>query len=804
MKRFYFFFCFLIITCSFSPLFASEIFYANETADILRSPAPTRCDSTDACSLREAILLANSLSTTILDPHRIILKGEIYTLSIPDSIDPMTMETIDDDQSEKGDLDLNVPMVLDVNSSSSNAQATLEGDNAFNSRILEIPQNNQVLLSHLVIKKGKAPIKQNGGGILNGGTVTLNSVIVSNSETINADGGGIFNTGHGILVLENSIVQNNLSRRDGGGIYNEGNLTLKNSQITGNITSSSGGGIASLGILKINSSIVEKNESQSKQELVAGLFLFRANATIENGSIIQNNVNTRNTANVGDDFVFNIQSNSDANGTSTLKIDHSTITIQEDPISQAVDRCINLMSEGNLEIISSTLYTQKNCTNENQILFIRHARPAIPIQNKITISNSTLSGFKEGIVINDSETASPPNLNFSHSTLFSSENNASGLVIQGSSGAAIIQATHTLLHRCNLNGNNSLQSLGFNIELEQNCQLNQTGDLSNISLENLHLTPLSNHGGFTLTHALLPESIAIDRSDSNLCPSVDQRDLHRIKGIKCDVGAYEAIGSSELLQVQPGKEIIFPDTELGKISEIQIVLTNAAEIPLKIPTLSIGTSNAFDFNLADCSGKTLFPNSNCTIKASFAPNAVVDFSASFEILTDVANDSLLLVFKGKGISATSSFNSIALSESELSFAKVNSNEISKRTLFIKNIGKESLSIKEISIEGDQKENFSFSGCINSNLAPQSSCPIDITFSPKTSGSFKAQLNILVNGISNRMMVSLNGSSFNNESSTSNAGGCEIIPFTSKNQTVLPLYFASLAILILIKIKRAYE
>ena len=54
------------------------------------------------------------------------------------------------------------------------------------------------------------------------------------------------------------------------------------------------------------------------------------------------------------------------------------------------------------------------------------------------------------------------------------------------------------------------------------------------------LGPLSDHGGPTLTMALLPGSVAIDRGASEICPPTDQRGVVRPLGLACDSGAYEA------------------------------------------------------------------------------------------------------------------------------------------------------------------------------------------------------------------------------------------------------------------------
>jgi beta-glucanase (GH16 family) len=51
---------------------------------------------------------------------------------------------------------------------------------------------------------------------------------------------------------------------------------------------------------------------------------------------------------------------------------------------------------------------------------------------------------------------------------------------------------------------------------------------------------LADNGGPTLTHALLPDSLAIDAGDDALCSAVDQRGVTRPQGAHCDIGSYEA------------------------------------------------------------------------------------------------------------------------------------------------------------------------------------------------------------------------------------------------------------------------
>jgi predicted outer membrane repeat protein len=154
-----------------------------------------------------------------------------------------------------------------------------------------------VVVNDLTIQNG-AGINGLGGGIWNGGQLTLNLSTVTNNHafgvggvfnfgqlTLNqstvshntADGmaGGIFNcaasfhafglcTGApGNLTLNSSTVSENVARFNGGGIRNDAqaNLTVNGSTVSGNTTGSNGGGIANDGTATLSKSTVSNNNS---------------------------------------------------------------------------------------------------------------------------------------------------------------------------------------------------------------------------------------------------------------------------------------------------------------------------------------------------------------------------------------------------------------------------------------------------------------------------------------------------------------------------------------------------------------
>ena len=81
----------------------------------------------------------------------------------------------------------------------------------------------------------------------------------------------------------------------------------------------------------------------------------------------------------------------------------------------------------------------------------------------------------------------------------------------------------------------------FNIESPGNtCAFDGPGDQPSMSTEELNLGPLQDNGGPTMTHALLPGSVAIDVIPADRCDvDADQRGEPRPGGAMCDVGSFE-------------------------------------------------------------------------------------------------------------------------------------------------------------------------------------------------------------------------------------------------------------------------
>ena len=124
-------------------------------------------------------------------------------------------------------------------------------------RVLWISENVDAVLRNVSIVNGRSTF---GGGVINHGRLTLDHSLVANNEGTER-GGGIYvapNVG-AVLVLVNSTVSGNLSRRAGGGIASYGSVFIRNSTIAENTGQDAGGLLGGEGVVSLRNSIIANN-----------------------------------------------------------------------------------------------------------------------------------------------------------------------------------------------------------------------------------------------------------------------------------------------------------------------------------------------------------------------------------------------------------------------------------------------------------------------------------------------------------------------------------------------------------------
>jgi parallel beta-helix repeat protein len=348
-----------------------------------------------------------------------------------------------------------------------------------------------------------------------------------------SDGGAIFNQ-ENLRVTESTLTSNS-----GGAIFSQfGNLTVTNSAISGNSRSTLGvgGGIYSrVGDLTISNSTITGN---SNNGVLFSAGNVRGNAIISNSTISGNNASGGRGGGI---VVWEL---------GNLTITGSTISGNSATRGGGIYNRI-----GKLTVINSTI--AGNTASYGGGIYSLTAGLTTTITAS-TISGNTASVRGGGIWNVSGRTV------ISHSTI--TDNSAasgvgSGVLAWNNTNSALpiteiestIIAGNTISDVDRHIGSNWFQSSGHNLIGNGNAlaAFIQTGDLTGVA--NPLLGPLSDNGGPTWTHALLPGSQAIDAGDPAAMagvsdvPLYDQRGepFGRVRdgdanlGGTIDIGAYE-------------------------------------------------------------------------------------------------------------------------------------------------------------------------------------------------------------------------------------------------------------------------
>lgn len=255
-------------------------FIVNSTADAPDFTINGVCETMPGnglCTLRAAIQEANASASadviTFVDQPG---SPDVYTLTIPGQ---------GEDAAATGDLDVTGDLdILGLGETETIIEAGPTMGAGID-RVFHIIAPVRVRFEHLTIRHGT--IAGNGGGILNdnaamvtiahstisrntashggalinnGGVMTItHSTLTGN--TAGNQGGGIFNTGFGVLHLTDSTVDDNdATGNNGGGIFNEdGSLILTRSTISRNTAVADGAGLLNGGDVRLINSTFSQN-----------------------------------------------------------------------------------------------------------------------------------------------------------------------------------------------------------------------------------------------------------------------------------------------------------------------------------------------------------------------------------------------------------------------------------------------------------------------------------------------------------------------------------------------------------------
>lgn len=103
-----------------------------------------------------------------------------------------------------------------------------------------------------------------GGAIANySGTITINGSTISNNSASGGSGGGIFNDRAATTNIADSSFSGNYAYWSGGGIFNGGWMTLSSCTVTKNTARVKGGGVYNSGSLTLIDATIKSNSTES-------------------------------------------------------------------------------------------------------------------------------------------------------------------------------------------------------------------------------------------------------------------------------------------------------------------------------------------------------------------------------------------------------------------------------------------------------------------------------------------------------------------------------------------------------------
>lgn len=301
---------------------------ATITANVFSDPAPGLCATTGTgtCSLREAVIFANTQSDTF-----IYLLSGVYSLTIG--------PVFGNPDGTQGALKLNTNITMigaGVNSTAIDAS----GMQPDFTNALTVMNGSVVYISDVTVRGAKKySYNGSGGGIVNKGALTVINSMVTDNRLIGTGafsaGAGIYNSREGILTIVNSVISNNISDIGvGGGIYEEGgSVSIYSSVVSGNSQGVYNGSSAG-SILAIQDSTIRNNAQTGISSLSGTFTMYSSTVNANMGGGIENSSNmtiVNSTISGNSGYFGGIANNSTNNAT----IINSTIAENQTGLSNA-------------------------------------------------------------------------------------------------------------------------------------------------------------------------------------------------------------------------------------------------------------------------------------------------------------------------------------------------------------------------------------------------------------------------------------------------------------------------------------
>jgi len=186
------------------------------------------------------------------------------------------------------------------------------------------------------------------------------------------------------------------------------------------------------------------------------------------------------------------------------------------------------------------------------------------------------------------------------------------------------------------------------------------------------------------------------------------------------------------------------------------ILTNSSESggsALTISTIGVAGANSSDFGVShNCpiSPNTLAAGSNCTLQATFTPQAAGPRKSSISISDNAASMVQTIFLTGVGSAINTSPSSLTFSSQPVGTSSI------AMPVLITNMGSTVVNLWQIAFIGADAGDFSQSGTCGKSLGAEANCTVNVIFTPTAAGSRTASLMISNDGGGSPQAVPVSG------------------------------------------------
>jgi hypothetical protein len=206
----------------------------------------------------------------------------------------------------------------------------------------------------------------------------------------------------------------------------------------------------------------------------------------------------------------------------------------------------------------------------------------------------------------------------------------------------------------------------------------------------------------------------------------------------------------DTLTLSPANLNFNPQLSGTASATLATTLSNSGTSSVAILNIAPSGTNAGDFSQSNTCASSLAAGTNCGISVIFTPSQAGPRVASMIITDDTAGSPHQLGLNGAGL--TSGANATP-SASSLTFSSQDVGTTSPaQTLTLTNYGTATLNVTNITATGD----FAETNNCGTSLASAASCPINVSFTPSTTGTLSGTLSLIDNALDSPQSITLSG------------------------------------------------